>query len=139
MRGVEGEVEEPTLERTTYFNSGLIVLKPSQETFQHLKTTLLNAKSLRAYLFADQDFLNEVYAGKWIRLSYVYNAFKTLRATHSEMWNDKDIRVVHHFLEKPWVNLKWPELPEEERREDPFFVLKTWWFEAHVDMIRSLS
>jgi lipopolysaccharide biosynthesis glycosyltransferase len=99
----EGNLENPTLHGTTYFNSGLLILQPSEETLAQLKDALNSARSLETYKFPDQDFLNEFYRGRWIRLSYAYNALKTLRSAHPQMWNDKEIRIVHYILGKPQV------------------------------------
>jgi len=97
--------------------------------------TLLDETNLSKYPFVDQDFLNEIYENKWIQLSYTYNSLKTLRFTHSKMWNDSDVRIVHYILEKPWDNMNWMDLPEEERQKDPFNLVTTWWFQSYQDML----
>jgi len=44
-------------------------------------------------------------------LSYRYNALKTLRYCHKEMWRDEDVKNVHLILKKPWYN----RLPEGDQ------------------------
>ena len=132
------KLEEPSQpSENGYFNSGLLVLTPSEKQFNYLKTTLENLSSLQKYPFPDQDFLNEMYVGKWIRISYAYNALKTLRSAHSQMWDDQEIRGLHYVLKKPWADMNWPKLPEEERKKDPFYEVITWWFQAYEDMLEN--
>ena len=36
-------------------------------------------------------------------MPWVYNALKTLRATHKNLWRDDEVRCLHYiFPEKPW-------------------------------------
>ena len=55
--------------------------------------------------FADQEFLSDTFFGRWKPLPYVYNALWTMQRddTHSKLWRDDEIKVVHFILEpKPW-------------------------------------
>lgn len=53
-------------------------------------------------LFFDQDLLTIVYRDKWIPMPYTYNALKTLRSCHSDIWKDEDVKILHYILDKPW-------------------------------------
>ena len=53
-------------------------------------------------MFPDQDFLAEFFRGKWQAVGYQYNALKTMRYWHPEMWRDEEIRNLHYIVDKPW-------------------------------------
>lgn len=62
--------------------------------------------SLAAYLesdavasaqFPDQDVLADVFKGKWRVLPWWCNALKTLRAAHKNLWDDKEVRLLHYM------------------------------------------
>jgi lipopolysaccharide biosynthesis glycosyltransferase len=119
-----------------YFNSGLIVLKPSKKILDAMLTALHNLSELTKYKFPDQDFLNEKFSGKWIPLSYKYNALKTYRSRHPSMWVDEEIKIAHYiYILKPWNYLNWTDMSEEEQRRDGYYVVNSWWFEAYGKMV----
>ena len=37
----------------------------------------------------------------WCR-PYIYNALKTLRTAHAQIWKDEGVKNVHFILGKPW-------------------------------------
>ena len=43
-----------------------------------------------------------VFGGRFLPLSYRYNALKTLRYCHAPMWRDDEAKNVHYILDKPW-------------------------------------
>ena len=53
---------------------------------------------LARYPFAEQDFLNEYYDGRWQPLPYVYNALKTLPQQHPTLWDASAVKNIplHH-------------------------------------------
>ncbi|KAL8290092.1 hypothetical protein RQP46_003031 [Phenoliferia psychrophenolica] len=83
-------------------NSGLVVLHPSNETFKRLTDTLHEDPIVKTFQFPDQDLLAHVFKGKFMPLSYIYNALKTLKFCHEAMWRDADVKNVHYILDKPW-------------------------------------
>ncbi|GAA6004904.1 hypothetical protein JCM10207_008447 [Rhodosporidiobolus poonsookiae] len=83
-------------------NSGLVVLRPSLATFTAMYTFLCTDPRVATYGFPDQDLLADFFVGKFLPLSYRYNALKTLRYCHSEMWRDEDVKNIHFILKKPW-------------------------------------
>ena len=36
-------------------------------------------------------------------LPWHYNALKTLRQCHPDLWNDDEARIIHYILDKPWL------------------------------------
>ena len=119
--------------KNDYFNSGLIVLTPSQKKFRTIVSRLYTISDLSVYPFPDQDFLNEVFANKWTTLPYVYNSLKPLSYAHASMWDIRDVKNIHYILiPKPWDlhdedgnEKKEAELDEMEKRYYPQHRL--WW------------
>ncbi|KAG9296780.1 hypothetical protein G9A89_002177 [Geosiphon pyriformis] len=113
-----------------YFNSGLLVLSPSLREYARIENSFRNHPNPSSLLFPDQDFLNEIFCKKWKRLSYKYNALKTLRKCHAPIWNDNEVKNVHYILQKPW------EINKEEKqvRDDPAYQLNQWWWAMEENM-----
>jgi alpha-N-acetylglucosamine transferase len=91
------------------FNSGVMVLQPSLDTFRHMLDTLATADS---YDGGDQGFLNTFFAHWYAmpieqRLPVGYNmahfiyqflrGHPTLRATLQ-----RETKIVHYMVQKPW-------------------------------------
>ncbi|ODQ52684.1 nucleotide-diphospho-sugar transferase [Saitoella complicata NRRL Y-17804] len=83
-------------------NSGLVILHPSPENYKRVTAPLSNPPLYRTFLFPDQDLLAHVFKGDWIPLPYVYNALKTLKGQHAEMWRDEEVKNLHFIIDKPW-------------------------------------
>ncbi|KAI7859535.1 nucleotide-diphospho-sugar transferase [Circinella umbellata] len=112
--------------KNDYFNSGLLVLTPSQDKFQSIVKELYSVSDLNIYPFPDQDFLNQVFATKWIPLPYTYNALKTLSFAHEKMWDINEVKNIHYILiPKPWDLDNIEELDEMENRY--YSQHKLWW------------
>lgn len=83
-------------------NGGLAIIKPNQETFNKCMA-LLNSDKPQQYNFPDQELISEAVDGNWIGLSYKYNALKTLKQIHSDVWNEQEVKNIHYILgPKPW-------------------------------------
>lgn len=98
-------------------NSGLLVVKPSEATFNQI-CEKLDTPEVAHYIFPDQDLLAEVFHQRWVSLPYIYNALRPLKETgiHEPIWRDEEVRNVHYIISpKPWD----PEPPRS--------VLTKWW------------
>lgn len=85
-------------------NSGVVVLTPSRENAQNISSFLHTSPLIPTFKFPDQDFLAELFRGRWRPLPWIYNALKSLRHVHPEIWRDEDIRCLHYiYAEKPWI------------------------------------
>ncbi|KAI9272882.1 nucleotide-diphospho-sugar transferase [Phascolomyces articulosus] len=115
--------------KNDYFNSGLIVLTPSKNKFRGIVAQLYSVPDLSIYPFPDQDFLNEVFATKWIPLPYIYNSLKPLSYAHEPMWDIQQVKNIHYILTpKPWsveMENEQEEVDEKEKRYYPQYRL--WW------------
>ncbi|SPO01857.1 related to galactinol synthase [Cephalotrichum gorgonifer] len=83
-------------------NSGTVILRPSKKEYSALIDAMNTHPDVPNMLFFDQDLLAVVYRHKWKPLPYTYNSLKTLRGCHSDLWKDRDVKVLHYILNKPW-------------------------------------
>jgi lipopolysaccharide biosynthesis glycosyltransferase len=82
-----------------YFNSGMFLFRPDATQLDRMEKFLINKHDVRAYKFADQDFLNE-YFPDFVQLPYIYNTLKTFKVSHKEIWDLKKIKNIHYILDK---------------------------------------
>jgi alpha-N-acetylglucosamine transferase len=107
-----------------YLNGGFLVLKPDEAVFRQLQEKVTAIDDLRRYPFSEQDLLNEVFAGRWLPLPYIYNALKTLPFQHPQMWHADEVKNLHYILAKPWKR----DLYQPEMERDRYYALdKLWW------------
>ncbi|ORY91634.1 nucleotide-diphospho-sugar transferase [Leucosporidium creatinivorum] len=101
-------------------NSGLVVLEPSAAAFGKIYDTLQYDERVLTFQFPDQDLLAAVYKDRFLPLSYRYNALKTLRHCHPNMWRDEDVKNIHYIMKKPWAQ----RLPIDDPNS---FTHQLWW------------
>lgn len=85
-----------------YFNAGFLVLTPDQALYDLMLTKIVAMADISSYVFAEQDFLNDVFHDHWLPLHYGYNALKTLELQHPRMWEMKRVKNLHYIIDKPW-------------------------------------
>lgn len=86
----------------TLLNGGVFLYHPSDPLWQAVHQHFLTSSELSAYQFPDQDFLASFFCGKWRSLSWRYNALKTMRQWHTNIWRDDEIKGLHYIVDKPW-------------------------------------
>lgn len=89
-------------ETHTLLNSGMFIFTPFQEQWEAILRFLATDERVRGYLFPDQDFLADLFRGRWKSLGWEYNALKTMRYWHPDMWEDVEVRNLHYIVDKPW-------------------------------------
>ena len=57
---------------------------------------------LATFQFPDQDFLADFFVDKWLSVGWQYNAIKTMRYWHENIWRDEEVRALHYIVDKPW-------------------------------------
>lgn len=110
-------------------NGGLVVCNPSKGTYDKIMETLKDGGLTAGYEFADQSLLGERFHGRWVGLSYIYNALKTLRwkGVHDAIWRDDRVKNVHYILSpKPWDE-KYEDIQDESHK---------WWHDANNERLR---
>ena len=86
-------------------NGGLQVVVPSTRLYAEILATIATPQRTEAYAFADQSLLSDTFGGRWVPIGYEYNALKTLRWCHKDVWRDQDVKNIHYILSpKPWEN-----------------------------------
>ena len=105
-------------------NGGLQVVAPSKAVYD-LISNHLTTGAVAAYEFADQSLLGDLFSGRWVSLPYTYNALKTLRDIHKEIWRDSEVKNVHYILDKPW----------DGEGSNP--ITHRWWIEANSERVRA--
>lgn len=109
-----------------YLNGGFLVLTPDRDVYDAMMAKLAAKEDIAEWVFAEQDFLNEVFQGRWLPLHYGYNALKTLPKQHPQMWDLSRVKNIHYIIDKPWD--KYPE------PGDKYYDLhKMWWQHAPVE------
>lgn len=93
-------------------NGGLQVVEPRESDYAKILKALQAPSRTDHYEFADQSLLSDVFEGRWVPLSYKYNALKTLRSIHADIWDDDEVKNVHYIITpKPW------DVRDKENRE----------------------
>ena len=87
----------------TLLNSGLFIFTPFASQWSQILDFLNTSPTVKGFLFPDQDFLAEFFKGRWESLSWKYNALKTWRYWHPEMWRDEEVKNLHYIVDKPWI------------------------------------
>lgn len=107
-------------------NGGLQVVNPSKALYDLILERMTTSSAVDSYEFADQSLLSDLFSGRWVALPYIYNALKTLRDIHSEIWRDDEVKNIHYILSpKPW-----DEKPGQESNET-----HKWWVNANLERL----
>ena len=131
------------------FNSGVMVLTPSQIVFDDM---VIQLSELGSYDGGDQGFLNSYYADWYTgpadrRLPFAYNV-PWLLAFYAKAWRriEDDIRVIHYYgPQKPWQlkgETTYTILTRVVRFMTSLEVVepspRTTWWNIHADLQRTL-
>ena len=127
-RGAE-HTSEPSMV-DDYLNGGFLVLTPDEAVYADMIATLAAVDDLSRYPFAEQDFLNEYYHGRWQPLPYIYNALKTLPFQHPALWNMAEVKNIHYIIDKPWERALDPD--------DRYYPVNQLWWDFATPMLGQL-
>ncbi|KAK1075317.1 hypothetical protein LTR74_000279 [Friedmanniomyces endolithicus] len=84
-------------------NSGMFLYHPSKNLWESMLHFFNTTSKLSTYNFPDQDFLADFFHNRWDSLGWQYNALKTMRYQHPNMWRDDEVVCLHYIVDKPWV------------------------------------
>jgi hypothetical protein len=110
-------------------NGGLVACNPSQGTYDKILQAMQDGDLTSSYDFADQSLLGERFYGRWVGLSYIYNALKTMRwkGVHDAIWRDDRVKNIHYILSpKPW----------DEKYEDIQDETHKWWHHTNNERLK---
>ena len=83
-------------------NGGLFLYHPTPLLWDTLHNHFLESTELSDYQFPDQDFLASFFRSMWLPLPWKYNALKTMRSWHPNIWRDDEVMGLHYIVDKPW-------------------------------------
>lgn len=85
-------------------NSGMFLFCPSEPLWERMLDFFNTTPLLSEFKFPDQDFLAEFFRNKWTSLGWQFNALKTMRYWHENIWRDEEVVVLHYIVDKPWAS-----------------------------------
>lgn len=115
--------------RSTYhlLNSGTFMYYPSRNLWDKMIDFFNSTPLLSEFKFPDQDFLAEFFRNKWMSIGWQYNALKTMRYWHPNIWRDDEVVCLHYIVDKPWARRIGPDGVAGYLGRDG--VTHKWWWE----------
>ncbi|KAI9689564.1 MAG: hypothetical protein M1822_010216 [Bathelium mastoideum] len=114
-RALRGSLEETGLssellaveekEKIRHFNSGVFLFRPSKELGMRILSAFNESPLLSTFKFPDQDFLRYFFQHRYLPLPWQYNAVKTSRTWHPDLWRDEEVICLHYIVDKPWTKV----------------------------------
>lgn len=91
--------------RPTYhlLNGGMFIFNPSEQLWDEMLYFFNTTAKLSTFQFPDQDFLADYFHDRLRPLGWQYNAIKTMRYWHPNIWRDGEVVCLHYIVDKPWV------------------------------------
>ncbi|KAK8205266.1 hypothetical protein M8818_004978 [Zalaria obscura] len=119
--------------RGTYhlLNSGMFLFHPSQELWDRMLDFFNTTPLLGEFKFPDQDFLAEFFRNKWMSVGWQFNALKTMRYWHPNIWRDEEVVCLHYIVDKPWAKRVGEDGVAGYLGRDG--VTHTWWWEDYEE------
>lgn len=116
--------------RPTYhlLNSGTFMFYPSQSLWDEMMEFFTTTPKLSEFKFPDQDFLAEFFRNRWMSIGWQYNALKTMRYWHPNIWRDEEVVCLHYIVDKPWAKRIGPDGIAGYLSRDG--VTHAWWWEV---------
>ncbi|KAI1384964.1 nucleotide-diphospho-sugar transferase [Hypoxylon trugodes] len=84
-------------------NGGMFLFRPSEIMWKSMMKLFNSSPLLSNFKFPDQDFLALFFAGRWKALGWQYNALKTMKYWHPNIWRDEEVICLHYVVDKPWA------------------------------------
>ncbi|KAL4457668.1 hypothetical protein ABPG75_012533 [Micractinium tetrahymenae] len=103
-----------------YFNAGFYVMTPSLDELGEMRRALKEGRCPVRF-FAEQDFLNGFFKGRWRHLPLAYNGQKRIKFHHPDQWSMDSLYIIHYVDEKPWSH-RYSEENLQYREENDY-----WW------------
>ncbi|KAL7009248.1 hypothetical protein EMMF5_001446 [Cystobasidiomycetes sp. EMM_F5] len=112
---------------------GMVVLTPSPKLMEEIIHYLYNSPLVKTFSFPDQDFITEFWRGRWHNVGWSYNAIKTARYWHPNLWKDGGVHNLHYIVAKPWMTPreKWTAFEGDDR------TTHGWWWHTWQEYRKS--
>jgi inositol 3-alpha-galactosyltransferase len=108
-------------------NSGMFLFRPSHQLWDKMIDFFNTTPLLGEFKFPDQDFLAVFFENKWTSLGWQFNALKTMRYRHENIWRDEEVVCLHYIVDKPWAKRVGGDGVAGYLGRDG--VTHTWWWE----------
>ena len=115
-------------------NSGMFLYHPSPELRDSMLEFFNTNPKLGTYDFPDQDFLADFFRNKWQSLGWQYNALKTMRYIHTNIWRDDEVVCLHYIVDKPWTARVSEDGTAGFKGKDG--VTHGWWWDQYADWVK---
>ncbi|CAJ2511432.1 Uu.00g070570.m01.CDS01 [Anthostomella pinea] len=111
-------------------NGGMFVFHPSAQLWEDMMAFFSSSAPLLAtFKFPDQDFLARFFRERWRALGWRFNALKTMRYWHENLWRDDEVVCLHYIVDKPWTRRVGADGVAGYKGRDG--VTHRWWWEAY--------
>ncbi|KAI8958456.1 glycosyltransferase family 8 protein [Daldinia sp. FL1419] len=118
-------------------NSGMLLFRPSKVQWDSMMDFFNTTPLLSSFLFPDQDFLGHFFAGRWKALGWQFNALKTMKYWHTDIWRDEEVVCLHYIVDKPWAKRIGEDGIAGHMGRDG--ITHSWWWNAWDIYVRSLE
>ncbi|KZO95994.1 glycosyltransferase family 8 protein [Calocera viscosa TUFC12733] len=126
------------------FNSGVVLLQPSEQAFEELRAL---ARTRGSWDGGDQGLLNEWAGEDWHRISFTYNTTPTAAYTYKPAYAryHEQIKLLHFIgSQKPWLSLairpsRPPPPPLGESHDTSYGALVDQWYAVYDRHYRPLA
>ncbi|KAI0841914.1 nucleotide-diphospho-sugar transferase [Hypoxylon sp. FL0890] len=110
-------------------NGGMFLFRPSRTLWDAMMEFFNTTPLLSSFKFPDQDFLAHFFAGRWRAIGWQYNALKTMKYWHPNIWRDEEVVCLHYVVDKPWTKRVGPDGVAGYRGLDG--ATHSWWWNAY--------
>ncbi|KAK8091211.1 nucleotide-diphospho-sugar transferase [Apiospora phragmitis] len=110
-------------------NGGMFVFSPTEDMWTDMMSYFNTTPLLSSFMFPDQDFLAHFFKEKWRAIGWRYNALKTMRYNHGNIWRDDAVLSLHYIVDKPWTKRVGPDGVAGYKGRDG--VTHQWWWDAY--------
>ncbi|KAI9693501.1 MAG: hypothetical protein M1820_009237 [Bogoriella megaspora] len=116
-----------------HINSGMFLFHPSKRLWEEMLEFFSTTPLLSTFQFPDQDFLEHFFRNRRIAIPWQYNALKTSRYWHTNIWRDDEVICLHYIVDKPWANRIQPNGVAGYKGRDG--VTHSWWWAAYESWV----
>jgi hypothetical protein len=113
----------------------MFLFRPSPKLWADMLDFFNTTPLLSDMMFPDQDFLAEFFRDRWLPMGWQYNALKTMRYWHENIWRDDEVVVLHYIVDKPWAKRNTPEGKGGYLGNDG--ETHSWWWADYEEWVRS--
>lgn len=113
----------------------MFVYHPSKQLSDSILHFFNTTDKLTSFKCPDQDFLTTFFENRWISLPWQYNARKTMRYRHPNIWRDNEVICLHYIVDKPWAARVGEDGIAGYKGEDG--MTHSWWWDEYLQWERS--